>query len=473
MIPLRDKLAILDFIQYLTFPMQIHWHEGLFLLPHHLQRFQRMAQEAVRNDRKLCWAYPYGVVDACISHDDLENMQVKFERLHAVMPSGLEVDFPAVADLPVINIKEALLKSGSVTVCLAVPLWSEKQRNCIDPGKTSDGREKILFKVVESTCADENTGENPKPMLNRRINARLILEEDDRSDLEVIPLLRVVPSTGDKVGVPKQDPSFMGPCLVLNGSTILREMMSNLNGQLQASRKELVIQVNRGGFSLDTMRGVQFEQLMRLRTLNRFGGRLESLINVQNIPTFDYYLLIRELLGELSALHPEKDIYECSPYDHDSPYACLNEIVSKVRLHLRGAVTPNFIKVDFVDSQGMLQANLTDSELSTPSDYFLGIETKGDPISLSRFVQNEDAFKLMPLSMANRAVRGILLKEERFPPLELPSQGGLYYYRLLRGDCAQVWSLVQSEKSMIVRWIGNEEADYKVSLYMVTSNTPA
>jgi predicted component of type VI protein secretion system len=310
-------------------------------------------------------------------------------------------------------------------------------------------------------------------MLNRRFNARLILEEDDRSDLEFIPLLRVVPSTGEKVGTPKQDPDFVGPCLVLNGSNILREMMSNLNGQLQASRKELVIQVNRGGFSLDTMRGVQFEQVMRLRTLNRFGGRLESLINAPSIPTFDYYLLVRELLGELSALHPEKDLYACGAYDHDSPYQCLSEIVSKVRLYLRGAVTPNFIKVDFTDAQGMLEATLTEEELTAPSDYFLGIETKEDPVSLARFVQNEDAFKLMPLSMANRAVRGVLLREERFPPMELPTQGGLYYYRLLRGDCAQVWSLVQSEKSMIVRWIGNEGADYKVSLYMVTSNIPA
>ncbi len=453
--------------------MQIHWHEGLFLLPHHLQRLQRMAQEDVRNDRKLSWAYPYGVVDARLSHDDLENMQVKFENLRAIMPSGLEINFPATADLPVINIKDAFQQKGSVTVYLAVPLWSEKQRNSVDPEKNTDGREKILYKVVESTCTDENTGENPKPMLNRRFNARLILEEDDRSDLEFIPLLRVVPSTGEKVGTPKQDPDFVGPCLVLNGSNILREMMSNLNGQLQASRKELVIQVNRGGFSLDTMRGVQFEQVMRLRTLNRFGGRLESLINAPSIPTFDYYLLVRELLGELSALHPEKDLYACGAYDHDSPYQCLSEIVSKVRLYLRGAVTPNFIKVDFTDAQGMLEATLTEEELTAPSDYFLGIETKEDPVSLARFVQNEDAFKLMPLSMANRAVRGVLLREERFPPMELPTQGGLYYYRLLRGDCAQVWSLVQSEKSMIVRWIGNEGADYKVSLYMVTSNIPA
>ncbi len=56
--------------------MQIHWHEGLFLLPHHLQRLQRMTQEDGRNNLKLGFSYPYGMIDARVSHDDLENMQV-------------------------------------------------------------------------------------------------------------------------------------------------------------------------------------------------------------------------------------------------------------------------------------------------------------------------------------------------------------------------------------------------------------
>jgi type VI secretion system ImpJ/VasE family protein len=450
--------------------MQIHWHEGLFLLPHHFQRFQRMALENVRNDRKLGWAYPYGVVDAHLSSDDLENMQVKFDRLHAVMPSGLVVDFPGGADLPVINFKDAFQKKGSVTVLLAVPLLSENRSNTVNPSKDTNGREKILYRLTEMECMDENTGDNPKPVLLRRINARLILDDEDRSDLEVLPLMRVIRGTGQDTGIPKQDPTYVGPCLVLKGSEILTFQLSDLNGQLQASRKELVIQVNQGGFSIDTMRGVQFEQVMRLGILNRLGARLDSLLKVPFVPPFDYYLLLRDLLGELSALHPEKDLYECMPYQHDTPYDCIQEIIQKVRLFLRGGVKPNFMKADFVLEQGQLVTKLSNEELTGPNDYFLGIETKEDPISLSKFVENEDIFKLMPLSMANRAVRGIILKEERFPPLELPSRAGLYYFRLLRGDSPQVWSQVLSEQSLIVQWIGNDTADYKISLYMVTSN---
>ncbi len=70
----------------------------------------------------------------------------------------------------------------------------------------------------------------------------------------------------------------------------------------------------------------------------------------------------------------------------------------------------------------------------------------------------------MPESMAGRAIRGVILKEERFPPLELPAQSNLYYFRLLRGESARSWQQIQSEKSAVVRWTGNESADYDLTL---------
>jgi type VI secretion system protein ImpJ len=72
----------------------------------------------------------------------------------------------------------------------------------------------------------------------------------------------------------------------------------------------------------------------------------------------------------------------------------------------------------------------------------------------------------MPASMAGRAIRGVLLKEERFPPLELPAQSNLYYFRLLRGESARSWQQIQSERAAVVRWTGSERTDYDVTLYM-------
>lgn len=450
--------------------MQIHWHEGLFLLPHHLQRLQRNALETSADERRLAWSYPYGIIESRLSRDELENMRIRFDRLRAIMPGGLEVDFPRSAELPALDIKQAFDSMGRFTVYLGVPLWFNARANAVTPEQHVDARAKILYRVVESEWADENTGDNPKPMLERRVNARLLLEHEDRSDMEVLPLLRVTRAAGEDVGLPRQDPEFVGPCLILNGSATLRELVRDLSGQVQASRSELVVQVTRGGFSLDQLRGLQFEQILRLQALNKAAGRFDSLLEVPSVPPFAFYLEMRELLGELAALHPDRDLYETLPYDHDNPYPCFNELAGKIRLLLRGTVAPSFLKVEFNPSDVGLRAALTDEHFTRPTDYFLGIRTKEDPRSLAYLVEDADRFKLMPESMAARAIRGVMLKEERFPPLELPAQTGLYYFRLLRGESGRAWQQIQTEKSAIVRWSGNDAADYGITLYMTLPN---
>jgi type VI secretion system protein ImpJ len=210
-----------------------------------------------------------------------------------------------------------------------------------------------------------------------------------------------------------------------------------------------------------------------LRTLNRFGACLEALIETTNVAPFEIYVLLRELLGELAALHPDRDLFESAPYNHDHPYPVFDELATKIRQLLRGSVAPSFLKVAFVEIDGVLNATLTDEHLRRPADYFLGIRTKQDPRTLAQLVEDADRFKLMPQSLADRAIRGIVLKEERFPPLELPAQSGLYFFRLLRGQSSRSWQQIQAEKNAVVRWTGNESADYEITLYMTLPKEPA
>ena len=192
----------------MTIKGQIHWCEGLFLQPHHLQYMQSRIVENFARERRLCWNYPYGVVEAKISDDQLENMRVSFDRLRVVMPSGLEVNVPDNAHLPSLDIKEAFASSSSpLTVSLGVPTWSNSRSNVIEKGTEEDWRVKRRYRVAEIEKPDENTGENPQSILVRQINARLLLDNDDRSDLEVLPLFRIVHAAGEDIGLPRRDPA--------------------------------------------------------------------------------------------------------------------------------------------------------------------------------------------------------------------------------------------------------------------------
>lgn len=456
--------------------LQIHWQEGLFLQPHHLQRMQKGLHDHACQERRLSWAHPYGLIEARLSRDELEAMRIRFERLRVVMPSGLEVHYPESAELPSLDIKQAFSKgAGSFSISLGVPLWQNARANTLNPEQQQDSRVKLLYRVGELECADENTGDNPKPIQVRKINARLMFEHEDPSDMETLPLLRIVRATGEEVGLPKEDPEYVPPCLILSGSPVLREMLRDLVSQVEASRKELVVQVSRGGFSIDTMRGVQFEQLMRLRTLNRFSARLPSLVLANGVTPFTMYLELRELLGELAALHPDRDEFESSPYSHENLYLCFKELSTKIRSFLRGSVAPSFIKLAFKDANGMLTAAFAEEHFSQPNAYFLGVKTKLDPTVLARYVEDGDKFKLMPQSLATRAIRGIELKEERHAPLELPAQADLHYFRLDRAASARMWEQIRMEKTAIVRWTGSELdwSDANFTLYMTVPSPSA
>jgi predicted component of type VI protein secretion system len=260
---------------------------------------------------------------------------------------------------------------------------------------------------------------------------------------------------------------------LLSGSPVLRELVRDLASQVQASRKELVVQLTRAGFSLENLRGLQFEQMMRLRTLNRFSARLPSLAEAPAVAPFLIYLELRELLGELAALYPDRDEFEAAAYDHDNPCIAFYELSSKIRSLLRGAVAPSFIRVPFVESEGRMGITLEDQHFTLPNEYFLGIKTAGDPRALARLVENADEFKLMPRSLAARAIRGVLLKEERFAPLELPAASGLYYFRLMRTESARSWNQIQVERSAVVVWPEQGRSDYEIALYMTVPATAA
>src|SRR6185295_4706473 len=129
----------------------VHWHEGLFLQPHHLQALQRQMQHLVASERRVRSAYPYGVVEARLSPDALENMLVQFDRLRVIMPSGLEVNIPENADLPALDIKQAFAAgSGGFRVSLGVPLWYGSRANAVDQDAPDGWRTKRLYRIAET-----------------------------------------------------------------------------------------------------------------------------------------------------------------------------------------------------------------------------------------------------------------------------------------------------------------------------------
>lgn len=450
--------------------LQIHWSEGLFLQPHHLQRFQKSVFDMIAEARTLQFAYPYGVIEMKLSHDELENHRLRFDRLRVITRGGVEIDFPKNADLPIVDIKKkfAATKAQGFAVALAIPYWQEERKNSIEIGSDTDPRAKIIYRVTEEKFADENSGNNPKSVQIRHLNARIILEDEDDSDMEIIPLLRIIRSTSDESSIPRHDPDFAPPCLLVNASPALREIVRDISAQVEASRKELCIQMTRGGnFDINLVKGPQVGQVWKLRTLNRFASRMPSMVDAPGVSPFTWYLEMRELLGELVAFHPASKDFDAVPYDHDNPVLSFRELSAKIRIYLKDSDRMAIWKVEFKKEGEFLAASLEDKHFTVPAEYFLAVRTKQDSRGLAELVENRDEFKMMPRSMIDRAVFGIPLKEERIVPHELPAAADIHYFRLDRREGARQWDAMQKEKSIGIRWNDIASSDYQITLFMI------
>ncbi len=116
---------------------------------------------------------------------------------------------------------------------------------------------------------------------------------------------------------------------------------------------------------------------------------------------------------------------------------------------------------------GVLVATLSDEQLTKPNEYFLGIQSGRDPREIAKLVEDQGEFKLTALSKATTRVRGVALSEERHPPLELPAQIGLHYFRIDRSQSTRVWGLIEEEKALAINFPGVERNEFDdVSLYM-------
>jgi predicted component of type VI protein secretion system len=79
----------------------------------------------------------------------------------------------------------------------------------------------------------------------------------------------------------------------------------------------------------------------------------------------------------------------------------------------------------------------------------------------------------MPTSLVNQRIFGVQLKYESYPPVELPAEVGLHYFRLLRGESARIWERIEQEKALAVRCPNLETSDYEMTLYMTIPDVEA
>ena len=154
----------------------IHWHEGLFLQPHHMQVSQKSMLDGFNLLNRNMNNYSTGVLQCKVAKEQLEVGQLQFEELKAVMPSGTYIDINENTVLKATDVKDLLEgEVKPVDVYLGIPLWASEKANTYSAEGNGDTAVKLarIYELDKVDANDENTGDNKKEIQIRKINALL------------------------------------------------------------------------------------------------------------------------------------------------------------------------------------------------------------------------------------------------------------------------------------------------------------
>jgi type VI secretion system ImpJ/VasE family protein len=455
----------------------IHWREGLFLQPQHLQHFQRGVHHHIEQLTRIGNPHAHGVIDMDLAEDDLENFQVRFRRLHAILPGGTLLRFPEEADLPVLNIKQAF-SSGkeSLLVCLALPLWFEERPN-VAQDTQNPGEAPVRYAICRRETNDENTGQHPQVVELRRLNARLLIDGPDlrRHDFELLPVLRITRTERQNLpDAPRRDPSFVPGAVSLAGMPGIRELVRDLASRITAVRREFSALLTDNPPFADSFGPESLRHLFRLRILSRFEATLPAQVEAGGIAPFDLYLHLRELLGEFAALEPEQEDFSSAAYDHSNCYPAFAELATRIRKYLTGP-RQRYRSVDFSKEDRRFIAPVSADLFHEAASFFLAVRSGWNASELVSLVEDSSQFQLLPGEVARDkvAVRGIKMKEVRSLPFGLPRDPGLYYFRVLAEESRELWERLTNDSEACIQFSGSGASDFKISFIIpIPPQTP-
>jgi type VI secretion system ImpJ/VasE family protein len=439
----------------------IHWHEGLFLQPHHMQYLQNEQSNLRRNNSKTFHYFPFGLSELELSDNSLENSIIAIEKLTAIMPSGIELSIPGNATVKSLQVNkdESSSDGDKLTVYLAIPLWSPNEPNTVIDKNTDCNENNRLYKIDNILCNDENTGKNPQPVLVRDINAFLTVEPEKYTDIEFIPILKIdykSYTTNQKELILYHN--YAPPCLSVWASKHLKNYLDYFLEKLLSYRKKLLASLQNTGYNTEALSGTILDNILRLRTINVYAARLSSLLPLITTSPFHIYLELRGLLGELAGLFPLRDFYDVPEYDH---LDCRESIDATI-LNISSLITEEYIftyfKIPFLydDKHKCTIASLTEEHLIKGKEYYFAVKSTEKINEVIKEIEAGDIIKLTAPDGKNSRTRGIKVAEVRIPPATLPALQSVVWFKLEKTTNIKAWEKVRSAQKIALFYTENK-----------------
>ena len=447
----------------MSFWTEIHWSEGMFLRPHHLQAGQRWLETVVRTGFDSLRPYAWGFVSLEVAPEPLENFTLRLDQCTVRMSDGTWVQIPENTHVPPFNFEEQFEAAhGRLQIYLGIPQMQEVRPNSVpleEPGKV-EGTPRYEPQPVMRR--DENTGENPQMVYVRRMQGRLFAAGEDMTGYDTVRV-GTVKRTDRPGAVPELDGLGSGPLLAIQADDGLSALISSLADQVEAKDEVLAREAREHRMLFTDGVAANTEHLIKLHVLNESRAHLRAMLQCPLLHPYDVYLVFCRLIGHLSVFHDELVPGPLPPYDHDNPGDCFDRLNSRLKVLLEAMRPMAYIERRFTrkkDPRGQegLEVELDRQWIDDNLEMFVGLyDEERDINEVERYVYGRLNLKLASPNRAPRiasiAVRGLRLEIKAVPAGTLPRRQALHYFKvnkLVGPDRTDYWRECEQERGIRV-----------------------
>lgn len=435
----------------------VHWHEGMFLRPHHFQAASRYQTALVARTEKWNAHYNWGVRSIELDETALSNSRLVIRSLRARLHDGTPVAIPDDTNLPEINLKPAFERETAVMVYLGLPVLHSGRPN-VSKNDTADA---LRYLIETNALEDENTGQNPQDIDVRLLNLRLLLSTDDMQGYETLPLARLIKSAAAE-GAPELDLSYVPPLLATDAWKPLNtEVLHKVFDRVGRKLNLLADQIVNRGITFDSQAQGDRKTFEQVRILSEASALFNMLFFAEGVHPFTAYGELCRLVGQLAILGAQRRPPDLPRYDHDDLGKCFYTALRHIDDLLNIIEEPIYKERPFIGSGLRMQVSLESSWLEPQWLMFVGMRS---PLAA------EDAQKLMTkdprsghgldmkIGSSERAdeifklgLPGLRFNYNPKPPRALPSIPGLIYFEVDRASQKEEWARVQQTLTLAIR----------------------
>lgn len=446
----------------MRFEEQMHWSEGLFLQPHHLQLLQMNQENLSRKQRELVLPFAYGFCDLELDLEALKARRISIKRFSAVMPDGQELSMPGNCNIGPLTLDLDTKAESSIMIYLVLPLWSNQEKNLSENAGLA-GR----FTLKEISVVDENTSDNEIPVMVRRFNASLTSDLNSARNCTVLPLCRVnwvvINASMPSLAI---EETYIPPFIKLTKDCALHSRVNELLFQMRSAHSAMLSGFENQGFDSETLNGQDLLNIIKLKTLSRYIQRLDTLIVPGRITPFMLYEELVTFLAELESLDPLLRSKPYPVYDHDNLRPVIIGLIDRIAaIILKGGLS-SALSFQFTDNGQYLELSISDERVFEAQNIFLALEFNGSLSDRVPNVENGDNFRLIDKSSFTDRIRGVKLSELRLLPHYLPNLPNTIWFKVQREQSERVWKFIAEDRMMIIDSAKDLFPQLKATLYV-------